>query len=97
MQEWVGNQGHVKGLYQQATELLRAANHPCHQVQWQAPVVVFQFMAGLPAAPTVAALQDMGVLVMDEHADLPAVLPPPPPLPATVNLDITAMCALLLS
>jgi hypothetical protein len=25
------------------------------------------------------------------------VLPPPPPLPATVNLDITAMCALLRS
>lgn len=93
----MGNQGHVKGLYHQATELLRAAKHPCHQVQWQAPVVVFQFMGGLPAAPTVAALQGMGVLVLDANADLMAVLPPPPPPPATVNLDITAMYALLRS
>lgn len=32
-QDWVGNPGHLKGLFQQATELLRVAAAPCHQVR----------------------------------------------------------------
>lgn len=42
-----------------------------------------------------AGLQAMGVVVTGPGAFDPTLLPPKPPDPSTVNLDVTTLCALV--
>lgn len=55
----------------------------------QVPSIVLVFAAGLPDREAVEALQELGVATLSGAKCLPDALPPAPPPPTHVNLDIT--------
>lgn len=93
-QHWLGNSGHTKGLLQQAAEQLAIAAAPCNAVRWTPPAIVFHFSGGV-SADVAHELRAMGITVTGPGPISSDQLPPVPPPPASVNLDVTTLCALV--